>query len=144
MESQTLSEAAEKVRQGIVDMIPEITTLSNQPADTLATLLEEDEDGIKSYGGDLLAGQIHQLISEMKIGSVCLQLNQLIYGVIELTPYLGLEMAPQILAEAFRASQSSETRVYFTFIGGDSYIPTETIITRRRRYTRRLICFRTN
>lgn len=70
MEFQKLSQAAEDVRQEIVDMIPETTTLSNQPIDTLATLLEEDVNGTKTYGGGQLAGKIHQLISNMNIGTV--------------------------------------------------------------------------
>ena len=70
MEFQKLSQTAEDVRQEIVDMIPETTTLSNQPIDTFATLLEEDENGTKSYGGPQLAEKIHQLISNMNIGTV--------------------------------------------------------------------------
>ncbi|KAJ5288051.1 hypothetical protein N7478_003737 [Penicillium angulare] len=69
MEFKPLPQPAEDVRRGIVDMIPETTTLSDQPTDTLATLLEEDDNGTKTYGGDRLAGQIHQLISKMEIGT---------------------------------------------------------------------------
>ncbi|PYH98828.1 hypothetical protein BO71DRAFT_370605 [Aspergillus ellipticus CBS 707.79] len=69
MEFQKLSQAAEDVRQEIVDMIPETTTLTDQPTNISATLLEEDENGTKTYGGDLLARKIYELISNMDIGT---------------------------------------------------------------------------
>lgn len=73
MISQKLPDAAENVRKEIRDMIPETTTLPNQPAATLASVIEEDKlNGYTSYGGELLAAKVAQLQKKMNIGGVWL------------------------------------------------------------------------
>ncbi|CAG8092702.1 unnamed protein product [Penicillium nalgiovense] len=69
MEPRKLTRAAEDARKEIAEIIPETTTLPNQPLETLAEVIEEDkQNGYKVYGGELLATKIGQLASKMNIG----------------------------------------------------------------------------
>lgn len=50
-------------------MIPETTTVPNQPAGSMALIIEEDKtNGYKAYGGEPLARKIAQLADKMNIG----------------------------------------------------------------------------
>lgn len=69
MEPRKLTRAAEDARKEITEIIPETTTLPNQPLESLAEVIEEDkQNGYKVYGGELLATKIGQLASKMNIG----------------------------------------------------------------------------
>jgi hypothetical protein len=68
MESCKLPKLADDVRKEIMEMIPETTTVPNQPAGCLASVIEEDkENGYKAYGGEPLATKIGQLADKMNI-----------------------------------------------------------------------------
>lgn len=70
MNRHELPRPAEDIRQEIKGMIPETAILADQPSANQATILEEDENGTKAYGGDLLAGKISRLTGKMGIGIV--------------------------------------------------------------------------
>lgn len=51
-------------------MIPETATLPNQPRETQAELLHQDEIGNKMYGGELFTARAAQLKEHMEIDTV--------------------------------------------------------------------------
>ncbi|KAJ5265394.1 hypothetical protein N7524_006412 [Penicillium chrysogenum] len=51
-------------------MIPETAILADQPSENQATILKEDKNGTKAYGGDLLTGKISRLTSKIGIGII--------------------------------------------------------------------------
>ncbi|OQE00060.1 hypothetical protein PENVUL_c059G02916 [Penicillium vulpinum] len=67
MESHKLSPAAENIRHEITQMISE--TAAIQYTGTRAIFLGEDEQGVKAYGGRILARKISLLTEEMNIDS---------------------------------------------------------------------------
>lgn len=73
MNPQELSPAAEVIRLKIKAMIPE---LSSQAVESNAELLKTEENGNKTYGGDLLAEQISLLSGQLPIPDppVCVQI----------------------------------------------------------------------
>ncbi|CAG7937460.1 unnamed protein product [Penicillium nalgiovense] len=68
MNRHELPDPAEDIRQEIKGMIPETAILADQPSKNQATILKEDKNGTKAYGGDLLAGKISRLTGKMGIG----------------------------------------------------------------------------
>lgn len=74
MEPQKLSPVAEIIRLKIKSMIPE---LSGQTAESNAVLLQTEENGNKTYGGELLAEQISLLSGQLPIPDppVCVQIT---------------------------------------------------------------------
>ena len=70
MELQQLPLAAEGIRNEIKEMIPETASLSNQPIQSQAVLLQEDNNGNKTYGGELLEERISRLKEKMGLDKV--------------------------------------------------------------------------
>lgn len=64
MSPQKLPPVAENIRLGIKKMIPE---LSNKTVEEPAKILRTEKNGNKTYGGDLLAGQISLLSEQLPI-----------------------------------------------------------------------------
>lgn len=66
-----LPRPAEDIRNEIKGMIPE-TASSRQSPEGQASVLDVDEHGTKTYGGDLLMDKISLMKDEMKISGVCI------------------------------------------------------------------------
>jgi hypothetical protein len=71
MTHDKLPRPAEDIRNEIKRMIPE-TASSRQPPESQARVLEVDEHGTKTYGGELLMDKISLMKDEMKISGVCI------------------------------------------------------------------------
>lgn len=69
MNPHQLAPEAEGIRKKIKEMIPEIAMDQNGDV-AKASILSEDKDGNKTYGGLLLTEQISLLTEHMKIGEV--------------------------------------------------------------------------
>ncbi|CAG8037317.1 unnamed protein product [Penicillium nalgiovense] len=69
MKTLKLPREAEEIRKEIKQMIPETALPPKQFNPTQAELLNEDENGNRRYGGDLLALKIAVLTGGMKIGT---------------------------------------------------------------------------
>lgn len=65
-----LSREAEDIRRKIENMIPETAEGGTGDSSGTVTLLSDDKEGNKRYGGRLLTELIYLLTAEMKIGEV--------------------------------------------------------------------------
>lgn len=70
MNPHQLAREAEDIRKKIKGMIPETAMNQNEDVAAKASILSEDKDGNKTYGGLLLTEQISLLTEHMKIGEV--------------------------------------------------------------------------
>jgi hypothetical protein len=75
MKTLKLPREAEEIRKEIKQMIPETALPPKQFNPTQAELLNEDENGNRRYGGDLLALKIAVLTGGMKIGTVSISVG---------------------------------------------------------------------
>lgn len=71
MTHHQLPPAAEDIRKEIKELIPETATRSGSPGRSQAKVFDEDNNGNKTYKGDLLTAKISHLTGEMNIGDVC-------------------------------------------------------------------------
>lgn len=68
MDTRELSREAEDIRGKIKNMIPETAEGGTGDGSGTATLLSDDKEGNKRYGGRLLTELIYHLTAEMNIG----------------------------------------------------------------------------